>query len=125
MLRRKADVLVTAAAFGVLAETLARATRLWVYRSPVYPTLNVIFMFGVVMGLLAVLVPRRGTGFCFAAAAVVGFLYELANFHLLHWWWFPAGKFLIFRGELQISLALALMWGVVPPLVAALRPPKR
>jgi len=122
---RNADAIVASAAFGVLAETLARATRLWLYRSPVYTTLNVIFMFGVVMGLLAALVPRRGAWLCFTAAAVVGFLYELANFHLLHWWWFPAGKFLIFRGELQISLALAVMWGMVPPLVAALRPPER
>lgn len=125
MSRRNADVIVTAAAFGILVETLAWATRLWLYRSPVYTALNVIFMFGLVMGFLAVLVPRRGALLCFGAAAAVGFLYELANFYLLHWWWFPAGKFLIFRGELGISLALAVMWGMVPPLVAALRPPER
>ncbi len=108
-------------AFGIAAEVAAYTLGLWTYRSVLYPAINVLLVFGVIMGLLAAFTRNMGIQLTFAAAASIGFLYELANFDFLDWWHFPGGQFLIFHGKLTICLVLALLWGSVPLLVSALR----
>lgn len=108
-------------ALGAGAEALARALRLWVYRSPVYPVVNVLAMFGVVMGGLSLLATQLGFAALFAIGWAIGFAYEWLNFLALDWWHFPGDRFLVFRGRMACAAAVAALWGVVPVANALLR----
>lgn len=108
-------------ALGAGAEVLARALRLWVYRSPVYPVVNVLGMFGVVMGGLSLLAPELGHAVLFAIGWAIGFGYEWLNFLALDWWHFPGDRFLVFRGRTACAASVAALWGLVPAAVALLR----
>jgi hypothetical protein len=99
---------------GVASEALARALGLWVYRAPRYPVLNVLGMFGAVMGGLSLLGPELGIGGLFAIGWGVGFGYEWLNFLALGWWRFPDDRFLIFRGRGSCAASVATLWGLVP-----------
>ncbi len=104
-----------AVAVGVVAEVTARVGRLWLYRRPIYPVINVLVMFGVVQGLLlASLVPLLGVIPVFLAGWAVGYLYEMLNFGRLGWWHFPGDRFLVFRGKQACALAVGALWGAVP-----------
>lgn len=105
------------AAIGVVAELGARALSLWRYRHPAYPVLNVLLMFGVTMGSVALLAPAWGLPAAFAAGTAIGFAYEWLNFLVLGWWHFPGDRFLVFRGRMAIAASVALTWGAVPLLV--------
>jgi hypothetical protein len=49
-------------AFGVVTEFTARMGRLWIYRRPINPVINVLVMFGPVMGgLRRRHIPGRGS----------------------------------------------------------------
>jgi hypothetical protein len=106
---------------GAGAETLARALRLWVYRSPAHPVANVLVMFGVVMGGLSLLGPQLGSAGLFAIGWAVGFGYEWLNFLALDWWHFPGDRFLVFRGRMACAASVAALWGIVPVAIALLR----
>lgn len=105
---------------GVVGEGAAYLQRLWVYRRPLYPVMNVLVMFGLVMGTLAALTPRLGVLPVFLVAFVVGLTYEVANLRVLHWWTFPGERLYLLRGHAQVVVAISLLWGAVPLLVVAL-----
>lgn len=107
--------------FGVAAEFGARAFRLWVYRRPQYPVVNVVAVFGLIMGGLAALVPTVGGIAAFLIAFAAGLAYEILNLTQLHWWDFPDRRLLFIHGHAAIVVTLAVMWGVVPVLIASLR----
>jgi hypothetical protein len=44
------ETYLSACLVGVLSETIARVARLWIYRKPIYPVINIPLMFGLVMG---------------------------------------------------------------------------
>ena len=46
--------------FGILTEIIAWWLRLWIYRQPQTPILNVVLVFGLLMGGLAAFIPRYG-----------------------------------------------------------------
>ena len=99
---------------GAVSEITARALHLWRYRSPIYPAVNIVLMFGVVMGGLSLLVPPLGWGLvCFIGLAI-GYAYEWVNFVVLDWWHFPGDRFLAFRGKQGCALSVAVLWGTVP-----------
>lgn len=104
-----------ALAIGIGAEVVARSGRLWLYRKPLYPVINVLAMFGLVHGLwLASAVPVLGYLPVFLLGWSVGYAYELLNFTLLHWWDFPDDRFLVARGKQACALSVGLLWGLVP-----------
>ncbi len=107
-----------ALAIGTGAEVIARSGRLWLYRKPVYPVVNVLVMFGVVHGLLlASAVPALGYVPVFLLGWGVGYAYEQLNFALLSWWDFPGDRFLVFRGKQACALSVGVLWGLVPVTV--------
>ena len=103
---------------GVLTEGAARIFKLWLYGQPQTAILNIVAMFGLIMGGIAAALPRIGLWPAFGAAATIGLLYEVANLRFLHWWHFPGERLLFIRGQHAIVLVLALLWGVVPILTA-------
>jgi len=112
---------LTALIIGVLAEAVARGLRLWVYRSPWLVLVNLIAMYGLVMGGIATLVPRRGAIAAFVLGALAGLAYELLNLRRLQWWSFPNQRLLFLRGHVAILAVLTVLWGLVPPVTWAMR----
>jgi hypothetical protein len=109
------ETYLIAVAVGVCAEVTARLGRLWLYRRPLHPVINVLLMFGVVQGLfLASLVPLLGAIPVFLAGWAVGYGYELLNFHRLGWWHFPEDRFLFFKGNQACAMSVGALWGGVP-----------
>jgi len=105
-------------AIGVVTEIAAYLLRLWIYNQPQTPIINVVVMFGFIMGGIACYVRAIGLVGAFAIAFVIGLIYEVANLSVLRWWYFPEERLGVIRGNAQIVLALALMWGVVPVIIA-------
>jgi hypothetical protein len=106
---------------GVAGEGMARAGQLWLYRRPLYPVVNVLMMFGVVMGGLSLLVPYAGAAIVFLLGVALGYAYEWWNLARLDWWYFPHDRFLVFRGKQGCALAVAALWGTVPVVNDLLR----
>jgi len=106
---------------GTVTEVTARTGRLWLYHRPYTPVVNVIGMFGLIMGGLAAAAGHLGTAATFGLAAAIGLAYELANLHILHWWYFPDQRMALVRGHTAIVLTLTLTWGLVPLMIAAAR----
>lgn len=114
-------VWLVAVGIGVVGEGAARAGRLWLYRRPLYPVVNVVVMFGLVMGGLSLLVPQLGAAIVFLLGLTIGYAYEWVNFAALDWWYFPEDRFLVFRGRQGCALSVAVLWGTVPVLNDLLR----
>jgi len=90
---------------------------LWLYRNPLYPVINVLVMFGLVMGGLSLAVPGLGHLPVFLLAWGIGYGYEQLNFTLLNWWDFPDDRFLVFEGRQACALAVGALWGLTPLIV--------
>jgi hypothetical protein len=106
---------------GTVAEIGARWLQLWMYRRPQYPVVNVVAVFGIIMGSLAALVPSIGVGVAFVIAFAVGLLYEIVNLARLHWWSFPGERVAFIHGHAAVVMMMALLWGSVPLLIASVR----
>ena len=98
---------ITTLFVGLLCELTARLGKLWIYRKPIYPVLNILLMFGIVMGALSLLIPRTGS--------------LPVNFSHLHWWDFPGDKFLFFSGQEACARSVAILWGITPLLSNAIQ----
>ncbi len=108
------ETYLSACLVGVLGETIARVARLWIYRKPIYPVINILLMFGLVMGGLSLAVPTLGPVPVIVIAAALGYGYELLNFSYLEWWDFPGDRFLVFEGKQACALCVGALWGLVP-----------
>jgi hypothetical protein len=105
---------------GIVGEAGARILDLWRYRAAHYPILNVLLMFGVVMGTVAMLAATLSWVTVFAIAFGIGLAYEVVNLAYLDWWRFPNDRLGPFRGPTACAVAIAVAWGAVPLLIAAL-----
>ena len=112
-----AETYLLAILVGLLVEVAARAGRFWVYRKPIYPVINVIAVFGLVMGGFALAVPALGHWPVFLAAWAIGYGYEQLNFAVLQWWVFPGDRFLLFVGRQACAISVGALWGLVPLIV--------
>jgi len=112
---------LTALAIGVACETGAALGRFWVYRRPLYRVLNVVLVFGLVMGGIATLAGRLGLGGVFAAGFSIGLAYEALNLAWLDWWFFPDDRLLVLRGRPACAAGVAVAWGLVPVAIALAR----
>ncbi|PLW69859.1 hypothetical protein [Pseudohalioglobus lutimaris] len=101
-------------AFGIGAEAVARSARWWIYHKPSSPVINVLLMFGIVMGTLSAQVTQWGALQVTLIAFAIGYIYEIANFKWLCWWYFPDNKFLVFRGEQGCAISVACLWAAIP-----------
>jgi len=110
--------MVIGMAIGVVTEVAAYLLRLWVYHQPQTPIVNIVVMFGFIMGGLACSVRVLGLLGAFVSAFVIGLLYEIANLSVLRWWYFPDERLGFIRGNAQIVLVIAVLWGVVPVVIA-------
>ena len=102
---------------GALAETIAKIARLWVYRKPINPVINVLIMFGLVMGGLSLTVSSLGHFPVLIIASIIGYAYEQLNFSVLGWWDFPDDQFLVFKGKQACAVSVGIMWGFVPLII--------
>lgn len=111
-------------AVGVVGETTANLLSLWTYAKQISPLLNILGMFGALMGTVSLLSSAGWGAGGWVATGVVGFVigygYEWANFLRLAWWTFPNDRFLIFRGRQGCALSVGVLWGIVPLLIALL-----
>jgi hypothetical protein len=107
-------------ALGVAAEILAYSANWWKYHKTISPLINILVMFGLVMGAVSLLQPTLGTGGVFLLGVLIGYAYEWANFLVLDWWVFPDERFLVFRGRQGCAVSVAVIWGLVPLTVAQL-----
>jgi hypothetical protein len=114
------DVLI-AVAIGIAGETSAYIQRLWVYRRPLYPIVNVLVVFGLVMGSIASLAGHFGLAVVFGLGFGVGLVYELLNFAVLDWWYFPGDRLYALRGKMACAVGVSVGWGLVPAAVVVLR----
>ena len=102
---------------GSVAEWAAYRLSLWQYRSPFFLALNVLGMFGGVMGWVAGLqLSWEPKGMI---ASLIGTLYELLNMYVLQVWTFPGQKLGPVRGGICISLTLGLVWACVPLIICS------
>lgn len=108
------ETYLSACLVGLVTETIARTGRLWIYRKPVNPVINILIMFGLVMGGLSLVVPTLGHGPVLLIAAAIGYGYEQLNFSVLGWWDFPDDRFLVFKGKQACALSVGVLWGLVP-----------
>ena len=106
---------------GTVTEITARTARLWLYRRPYTPVVNILGMFGLIMGGIAAAAGHLGTAATFGLGAAIGLAYELANLFILDWWYFPDERMAAVHGHTAIVLTLTLTWGVVPLMIAAAR----
>jgi hypothetical protein len=104
--------------FGVVTEVCARLLNLWVYRQSQTAVLNIIAVCGLVMGSIAMLVPRYGMLPAFAIGCAVGLAYEVANLAFLEWWEFPEQRLGVIRGHAAVVVVMSLGWGAVPLITA-------
>jgi hypothetical protein len=108
------ETYLSACLVGFVTETLARTARLWIYRKPIYPMINILIMFGLVMGGLSLVIPTLGHGTVLLIAAAIGYGYEQFNFAVLKWWDFPDDRFLVFEGKQACALSVGALWGLAP-----------
>jgi len=103
---------------GLVVEVCVRLLKLWVYRQPQTPVFNVIVVFGLIMGAIAMLVRRNGLLLPFVIGGGVGLAYEVANLAWLKWWEFPDARLGSLRGHAIIVVVMSLAWGTVPLITA-------
>jgi len=103
---------------GIVIEVCARLLKLWVYRQPQTPALNVIVVAGLIMGTIATFVPRYGMLPVFIVGFAVGLFYETANLSVLKWWDFPDQRMGFIRGHAAIVVVASVGWGLIPLITA-------
>ena len=108
------ETYLSACLVGLVVEIIARTGRLWIYRKPINPVINILIMFGLVMGGLSLAAQILGHIPALLIAAAIGYGYELLNFSVLEWWDFPGDRFFIFEGRQACALSVGALWGGVP-----------
>lgn len=112
--------LLVALAIGALSELVARILRLWTYRSPGSPVLNILLVFGLIQGLGVAWTVGAGqppvaiAPVLFMIGALLGLAYEGLNEFALHSWAWPETPLLGLRRSIDKAAAVGVAWGAVP-----------
>ena len=111
---------LAAVAIGVFVEAMARAFKVWTYRSPLFLVLNVIVVFGLVQGYgVGWIIGGHGAlrgvfPVLFMVGAVLGILTEgLNQYWLRAWSWSDRPLFGISRA-IDKSAFVGVAWGFTP-----------
>jgi hypothetical protein len=105
-------------AIGVIAELVARILHVWIFRHWSLALLNIVLLYGVVMGGLASLIRPLGVVGVFGTAVLIGSIGELANLQFLHFWKFPDGRSDGSGARAAMIVVISLLWGAVPLMVS-------
>ncbi len=112
--------LFAALLIGLICEQLARTMRLWRYKKPYYPILNVLIAFGLVQGLGVAwtIGGRQEIGkiapVLFMAGAVVGIAMEGANEYWLQAWSWSHRPIIGITRSIDKAAFVGAMWGFAP-----------
>lgn len=115
------DYLLNAAVLGLLVEALAYALGLWSYPRAWLRIPNVLLVFGLVYGGLSWGLHGQGALVLFAAGALLGLAYELANDRWLKFWRFPGDPWTGLKGKPAV-LGVGVAWGFVPLIITWVTP---
>jgi hypothetical protein len=117
---------LAALAIGTCVEGIARLLNLWTYRSPLYPLINVILVFGLIQGfgvgwVIGGREALRGVfPVLFMVGAVLGLLTEGLNEYWLHAWTWSKRPLLGIRRSIDKSAFVGVSWGFTPLLTVFL-----
>jgi len=117
---------LAALAIGTCVEVFARILNLWTYRSPLYPLINVVLIFGLVQGfgvgwVIGGREALRGVfPVLFMVGAVLGLLTEGLNEYWLHAWSWSDRPILGIRRSIDKSAFIGVAWGFAPLLTVFL-----
>lgn len=111
------QAILIGASIGVAGELLASRLSLWKYRAPWLAIGNILVMFGLVCGSLALLFDSHLARFL--AGFAFGLIYEVLNSSTLHAWSFATGRLRAMNIKTLVVL-LAFAWGTVPLLIGYL-----
>lgn len=103
-------------ALGVLVESCAWIMRWWEFRRFPLVVVQIVLVYGLVMGSLAAWVARWPAA-VFAVAFLIGLCSELLNLAFLRWWRFPDGRDDRSWMRLAQVVLLALAWGATPWII--------
>jgi hypothetical protein len=112
--------LLAALLIGLICEQAARAMRLWTYRKPFYPLLNIILAFGLLQGLGVAwtIGGRQQIGqiapVLFMVGAVVGIAMEGANEYWLDAWTWTRKPIIGITRPIDKAAFIGVMWGFAP-----------
>ena len=111
---------VAAVGIGLFVEAIARAFKVWTYRSPLFVLINVLVVFGLIQGwgvgwVIGGHRALRGVfPVLFMVGAVLGILTEGLNQYWLHaWTWSDRPLFGISRA-IDKSAVVGVAWGFAP-----------
>jgi hypothetical protein len=117
---------VAALLLGVCVEGLARAFRLWTYRSPLFRLANIVAMFGLIEGygvgwLVGGSEALRGVfPVMFMVGAVLGILAEGLNQYWLHAWSWSDRPLLGISRSIDKAAFVGVSWGFTPLVTVVL-----
>ena len=118
--------LLAALLIGLVSEQAARAMRLWSYRKPLYPVLNVVVAFGLLQGLGVAwtIGGRQEIGriapVLFMVGAVVGIAMEGANEYWLDAWFWGRKPIIGITRPIDKAAFIGVMWGFAPVITVVI-----
>jgi len=111
---------IAAVGIGLVVEAIARAFKLWSYRSPLFLVVNIVAVFGLIQGYgVGWIIGGHGAlrgvfPVLFMVGAVLGILIEGLNQYWLHAWsWSDRPLFGISRA-IDKSAFVGVAWGFAP-----------
>ncbi len=111
-----------AVGIGLVVEGIARAFKVWTYRSPLFLVINVVVVFGLIQGygvswLVGGREALRGVfPVLFMVGAVLGILIEGLNQYWLHAWSWSDRPLFGIRRDIDKSAFIGVAWGFTPLL---------
>ena len=118
--------LLAALLIGLICEQAARAMRLWTYRKPFYPAVNILLAFGLLQGLGVAwtIGGRQQVGqiapVLFMVGAVVGIAIEGANEYWLDLWSWTTKPIIGITRPIDKAAFIGVMWGFAPLVTVVL-----
>jgi hypothetical protein len=111
---------IAAVGIGLFVEAIARAFKVWSYRSPLFLVINIVAVFGLIQGYgVGWIIGGHGAlrgvfPVLFMVGAVLGILIEGLNQYWLHAWsWSERPLFGISRA-IDKSAFVGVAWGFAP-----------
>lgn len=111
---------VAAVGIGLFVEAIARAFKVWTYRSPLFLMINVVVVFGLLQGYgVGWIIGGHGAlrgvfPVLFMVGAVLGVLIEGLNQYWLHAWSWSDRPLFGIRRAIDKSAFSGVAWGLTP-----------
>jgi len=116
------SIIISGVLLGGSVEVLAYALKLWEFSVPGFVFLQIIFVEGLAMGILAWAVMDQPFKYQYIASACAGGFLEALNAAWFDLWSFPGNYFLFVRGKVLIVLVLTFYWSFYCPILNLMAP---